>query len=82
MSFSPKPCAHCGNVHFHVLPGVQVEAGLATTVLGMSAYQKILGARLSLTLVACTQCGRTEVFTANAAELAQKVPGSHVAQSA
>jgi hypothetical protein len=37
---------------------------------------------LTLTLVACTQCGRTETFTTNAPEVAQHMPGSYVAASA
>jgi hypothetical protein len=66
-------------VSFHVLPGVQLEVWRATTVLGMTASQKLGGGvRWTHTAVICTQCGRTESFTTNAAELAQHVPGSHI----
>ena len=79
MSFDPKPCAHCGAHTFHVLPSIQVELWQPTVVLGMSASQKL--GRGTFTLVVCTHCGRTETFTANAAELARLVPGAHVVTS-
>ncbi|MFO0693935.1 MAG: hypothetical protein U0230_10300 [Polyangiales bacterium] len=75
MSFQPRPCLHCGGPEFHVVPGVQLEVWRATSVLGMDASQKMTGGRRwSFTLVICTQCGRTETFTTNGAEVASFYP--------
>jgi hypothetical protein len=76
MSFVPRPCAHCANTTFHVLPGIQLEVRYATTVLGLSASRTIPGVWLTVTLVACTQCGRTETFASNVPQVATHVPGA------
>lgn len=77
MSFAPRPCAHCGSARFHVVPDVQLEIWQTTSVLGMAASSKMgLGRRWTMTLVICSQCGRTETFTANGGELASWYPGS------
>lgn len=71
MSFVPRPCAHCGGVRFHVIPGMQLEMWQASSLMGMSTSSKVTGGkRWTFTLVACAECGRTETFTTNAAELA------------
>lgn len=77
MAFTPKPCPQCGGVSFQVLPGIQVELWQATTVLGLAAASK-LGGWLTVTLVVCTQCTRTETYSTNAADLMHRVPGSYV----
>lgn len=79
MSFDPKPCAHCGAHTFHVMPGVQLEIWRATTAFGMAASKKVTNS--TFTLVVCTHCGRTETFAADAAGLAQLIPGAHVVTS-
>jgi hypothetical protein len=77
MSFMPRPCLHCSGAQFHVIPGVQLEIWQATTVLGLTASSKKGGGRRwTMTLVVCAQCGRTETFTTNAAELASIYEGS------
>jgi len=81
-SFVPKPCTHCNGVDFHVLPGLQLEVWRATQVFGMAASQQLTGGtRWTVTSVICARCGRTEVFTQNAAELAPLLPGSHTVTS-
>lgn len=79
MSFSPKPCTHCGCTQFHVLPEVAFEAHKAVEVWGMSGTQQV--GHWRLTLVICVQCSRTETFTTNAAQLLQTVPGAYPASS-
>lgn len=79
MSFSPKPCTHCGGTQFHVLPEVAIEAHKAVAVFGMTGTQHV--GHWRVTLVVCVQCSRTETFTTNAAELVQQVPGAYPASS-
>lgn len=76
MSFSPKPCAHCGGTSFTVLPDVMLEAHKSVQVLGMVGGQKLPG-WWKLTIVVCAQCTRTELFSPNAAEMARHVPGAY-----
>lgn len=77
MSFVPRSCAHCGAGSFQVVPGVQLEIWEATKVFGIQASQvKSGGSRWTFTLVICEQCGRTETFTANTAEVAALYEGS------
>lgn len=79
MSFSPKPCAHCGCTNFHVIPDVVFEAHRGVSVFGMSGTQ--LAGHWRITLVICAQCTRTETFTTNAAEVASSFAGAHPATS-
>ena len=79
MSFSPKPCPHCGCTSFHVLPDILVEPHKSAA--GGLGTQKIVGAWWRLTLVACTQCTRTELFSPTVAKLAGVVQGAHVVTS-
>ena len=78
MSFSPRPCLHCAGTSFHVIPGVQLEVWRTASVFGMTARQRVGGQHWTLTVVACTQCGRTETFTSDAAGLAAQFPGSEI----
>ncbi|MBX3271050.1 MAG: hypothetical protein KF729_12365 [Sandaracinaceae bacterium] len=73
MSFEPRPCAHCGSAHFHVVPGVQLEVWQA---MGAASAKITGGRRWSMTLVVCAHCGRTETFTTNGPELASMFRGS------
>ncbi|MBI2390101.1 MAG: hypothetical protein HYV09_10985 [Deltaproteobacteria bacterium] len=45
-------------------------------MLGVAATKTVKGRYWAVTLAVCTQCGCTQSFTANAAQLAQWVPGS------
>ncbi|MBK7584679.1 MAG: hypothetical protein IPI67_31395 [Myxococcales bacterium] len=77
MTFTPKPCAHCGGQSFHLVPNLQLEFWQPTTTFGVRASQKATGgARWTMTLLICTHCGKTETFTVNAAELCRHVQGS------
>lgn len=79
MSFTPRPCAHCGGLSFHMLPDIQLEVWHATQFMGMNASTKVTGGvRWCVTAVICTQCGRTETFTRNAAQLAEHIPGAQL----
>ncbi len=78
MAQPPKPCAHCGNATFHILPNMMVDLAVATTVLGATAAKHVKGRFWVFTLVVCNQCGCTQTFTANAPDLAAWVPGSNV----
>ena len=77
MSFSPKPCPHCGGTSFHVLPDILIEPHRA---LNSVATQKI-GGWWRLTLVACTQCMRTELFSPTIDKLASVVTGAYTANA-
>lgn len=78
MSFTPRPCAHCAGTSFHVIPGVQLELWRVSSVLGMAASAKLGANRWTVTVVACTQCGRSETFTNDPASLAALYPGSQI----
>lgn len=77
-----KPCSYCGNTSFTYVPNIALDAGHMTTVLGVSAKQQGSREWWTFTLVACTQCGNTLIFTTNAQSLAQRVAGSTVVQAA
>jgi hypothetical protein len=80
MSQPPKPCGHCSNATFHVVPNVRVDISVATTVLGMQARRDLKGVDWIVTIVACTNCGLTQTFTTNAAQLGPHFPGSTTMQ--
>ena len=77
MSQPPKPCAHCGYATLHIIPNVQVDIAVAMTVLGMQAKRDLKNIDWSVTLVVCGQCGFTQCFTSNVAQLTPQFPGSH-----
>jgi hypothetical protein len=76
MNIPPRPCSHCGCVTLHVIPNVQVDIKAATTVLGMQAKRDLGAIDWAVTLVVCSQCGLSQCFTTNAAQLAPNFPGS------
>ncbi len=78
MSFTPRPCPHCGGVSFHLIPGVQLDVAHATTLFGIAASQHIKGERWTFTIVSCTQCGRSDTFTNDPASLAALYAGSQI----
>jgi hypothetical protein len=66
MSYPLKPCV-CGGANFHFLPDVSVYYD----------QEKHLGGLCwTMNLVICTSCGRTEMFTQNAAQVASHVAGA------
>jgi hypothetical protein len=78
MSSNVKPCAYCGNGTFHYLPGMRHHVMTEGTLLGMNITKEVSGRYWTFTLVVCTQCGCTQTFTKNAAEMAQWVAGSAI----
>jgi hypothetical protein len=78
MASPPHPCAHCGGVQLQILPNMMVDLEVASSVFGRVAKQKISGVFWTFSLVVCTACGCTQMFTSNAAQLAEHVPGAQV----
>ena len=58
-----------------MLPNVAVELSHVTTLLGIRAFQKVPGA-LETSIVVCTRCSYTSVFTLNGPVLLRSVPGA------
>jgi len=58
------------------MPNMQIEVTFMSTLLGMQVAERIGGQFWTFTLVACDQCGLTQVFTTNGPQLAQWVPGT------
>lgn len=79
MSFAPRPCAHCSGTQFHVLPDVMLEPHKAVQYGRTTGGQKV--GFWKLTVVICMQCARTEMFTANTAELVPLFPSAYGASS-
>jgi hypothetical protein len=77
MSAPPRPCSHCGSATFHFLPQVRLPFEVATTLLGVTASKRIKGTFWEFTLVVCAQCGLSQMFTNNAPQVAQHVPGAN-----
>ena len=59
-----------------LLPQMLLELHVATSVLGMTAAKHVKGRYCALTFAVCNQCGCTQIFTLNAPQLTQWVPGS------
>jgi hypothetical protein len=57
---------------------MQLTVEYASTVFGMAASKTVKGRFWTYTLVICTQCGCTQMFTQNATDLANWVPGANV----
>lgn len=81
MSFTPKPCPHCGGVSFQIVPNLQLELYQPAIALGMAASRST-GVRWTFSLVVCTRCGRSDTFTMNGPELGQRIPGAYFASCA
>lgn len=75
-----RPCSYCGHGRFLALPELAVQLHRPKKILGGMGYQPA-GAHLRFTLVACTSCGRTELFTGNVQEL-QNLPGASLVAAA
>lgn len=74
MAQPPRPCAHCGNTSITIVPNICVDLEVATTFLGAFATKEVKGRHWVFSLAICAQCGCTQIFTANTAQLAQWVP--------
>ena len=71
------PCPSCGGVEFDSLPDLAFEPQQAKLIGGTPAYMKIPGAQfLVFTFVVCSGCGKTDVYTKNAAKVAQRCEGA------
>jgi hypothetical protein len=75
-----KPCSYCGNSTFHYFPDLAFDVHYLSTVLGIPARKNAQGWWLH-TIVACTSCGNTLVFTKNADQLSSLLPGAKVIQA-
>lgn len=84
MSYSPKPCVHCGGIDFQVLPGVQLDVRQASTVFGMVGSRAATGSGRwwTFTVVLCARCGHADAFSTNTAGVARHISGAYVATSA
>ena len=78
---APKPCPYCGSTQLLVLPHLAFEVSHLSSVMGMKAFKNIPGIRWQATLVVCTTCAHTMLFTVNGAELQQHVPGANIVQA-
>lgn len=58
------------------VPNVLVDIAKGATVLGMRAVSDLKNVYWNVTLVICNQCGYTQSFTQNAAELASTFGGN------
>ena len=58
------------------VPNVLVDIAKGASVLGMKAVSDLKNVYWHVTLVICNQCGCTQAFTANAAELASAFGGN------
>jgi hypothetical protein len=71
----PYPaCPSCSGDAFISLPEVAFEAHKSVTALGLPAIQR--SGTWRATMVICARCGRTDLFTKDAEELAGRIPGS------
>jgi hypothetical protein len=70
-----RPCPSCGGVEFDSLPDLAFELYNASTVMGLAAMSKISGGLL-FTLVVCSGCGKTDMYTKNAAKVAERCKGA------
>jgi len=75
MSYAQKPCAQCGGRTFRYLPNMQLHFAVASTMMGLNVSAGV-GRLWTFTLVICDGCGGTQMFTTNAAQLAQYVAGA------
>ena len=66
-----RPCPSCGGVEFDTFPDLAFELYQASTMAGLTALQKIPGGILH-TLVVCSGCGKTDVYTKNAKTLRER----------
>lgn len=67
----PKPCTYCNNGRFLLLTNMWFD--LKRQLPGIEGSRPVPG-KWKVNLMICTNCARTEWFTANGAELAENVP--------
>ncbi|MBK6580214.1 MAG: hypothetical protein IPG17_29415 [Sandaracinaceae bacterium] len=75
MSTAPRPCPHCGNQNLVFVPNMLIDIAKGASVLGMRAVQD-LKIYWNVTLVICNQCGCTQTFSQNTAEVATAFGGN------
>ena len=74
MTRAPYPnCPACGEHRFYRLPGLAFPL-LETAAAGLR--KRTGGSTYECTAIVCAGCGRTDLFTSDAAELAGRVPGA------
>ncbi len=66
-----RPCPACGGVEFNNLPDLALEIH---RTIGMGTI-KVPGS-LHVSLVVCSGCGKTDLYTRNLAQVASRVPGA------
>lgn len=66
-----RPCPSCGGVEFDSFPDLAFELRQASQMAGLTVLQKIPGG-LVHTLVVCSGCGKTDVYTKNAQALRER----------
>ena len=75
MSTAPRPCPHCNNPNLVFVPNMLIDIAKGASVLGMRAVQD-LKIYWNVTLVICNQCGCTQTFSQNTAEVATAFGGN------
>ncbi len=65
MSQPPRPCAHCGCATLTVIQNLSIDHKVMGSVLGFTAAKHVSGRYWIFSLVVCTQCGCTQMFTGN-----------------
>ena len=69
-------CPACRGTTFISLPDVAFELHRSTSVFGLAATSH--AGMLTMNLVICQTCGRTDTFIKNAAEIMSRVAGATV----
>jgi len=80
MNGEPLICPQCQSNTFVFLPNMQLHVAHGTQMLGMnvSVGGGVGGRFWTFTLVVCSHCTHTTIFTTNAQDLAQHIPGAKV----
>ncbi len=78
MSNAPKPCSYCGHTTYHYFPNMALPVETATTVLGMAAMKHQAGSFFSFSMIACQNCGLTQMFLTNPDAVMRAVPGAQL----
>ena len=79
-----KPCSYCGNTSFNYLPNVTLDAGISgglTAAGALLVKHNKVNCWWTFTVVACTQCGNTLLFTTNADAFSKRIDGSKIIHS-
>ena len=71
-----RPCPSCGGVEFDSFPDLAIELMSITNANSALPIPVKLGAGLNFSLIVCSGCGKTDVYTKNAAKLRERVKGA------